>query len=92
MPAYTALEKSGADACGLAQLASKSVGVPFVGLLAGVLVCAELLRRLHGGLHIEVMSLSALAPDDAEFNTLPTVPYAFGHLRISSYGTGASGS
>jgi hypothetical protein len=34
MPAYNALRKSGVDTCGLAQLASRTVGVPFVGLIA----------------------------------------------------------
>ena len=53
MPAYRAMKKAGADACGLTQLASRTVGVPFVGLIAGLVVIGELLRRLHGGIALE---------------------------------------
>ena len=49
MPAYQALKRDGMDSCGLTQLASPQVGVPFVGLIAATLVVAELFRRLHGG-------------------------------------------
>jgi len=37
------------DECGRAELAGKSVAVPFVGTTAGTLVTAEILRLLHGG-------------------------------------------
>jgi hypothetical protein len=47
--AYRALRHEGMDQCGLAQLASRTVGVPFVGLIAAALAVSELLRRLHGG-------------------------------------------
>lgn len=45
-PAYSRLE---GDECGRADLAGKSVAVPFVGATAGTLVTAEILRLLHGG-------------------------------------------
>ncbi|PKP72188.1 MAG: thiamine biosynthesis protein ThiF [Alphaproteobacteria bacterium HGW-Alphaproteobacteria-5] len=64
-PAYGAL-KGKLDACGLAQLASRTVGVPFVGLLAAGLVLSEILRRLHGGAALEAVSGSALALEDVE--------------------------
>ncbi|HLZ06644.1 MAG TPA: hypothetical protein VKR55_31430 [Bradyrhizobium sp.] len=80
MPAYSALKKSGLDICGLAQLASRTVGVPFVGLIAAGLAVSELLRRLHGAGGVEVASGSALNLDDVECVRLPFSPYAFGHL------------
>jgi hypothetical protein len=45
-PAYAEL---GGDVCGRAELAGKSVAVPFVGAIAATLVLAEVLRLLHGG-------------------------------------------
>jgi hypothetical protein len=80
MPAYSALKKSGLDTCGLAQLASRTVGVPFVGLIAAALAVSELLRRLHGADGVEVASGSSLNLDDIECVRLPFSAYAFGHL------------
>ena len=45
-PAYSRLEN---DQCGRAELAGKSVAVPFVGAAAATLVVAEAIRLLHGG-------------------------------------------
>jgi len=45
-PAYAQL---GNDQCGRAELAGKSVAVPFVGAAAATLVVAEAIRLLHGG-------------------------------------------
>jgi molybdopterin/thiamine biosynthesis adenylyltransferase len=45
-PGYECL---GEDDCGRFELAGKSVAVPFVGVAAGTLVVAEVLRLLHGG-------------------------------------------
>ena len=70
------------DQCGLAQLASRTVAVPFVGLMAASIVIAELLRRLHGGQAIEVASFSALSTEDIEMVTMQAPPYAFGHVAI----------
>jgi hypothetical protein len=45
-PAYSPL---GNDVCGRAELAGKSVAVPFVGATAATLVLAESIRLLHDG-------------------------------------------
>jgi hypothetical protein len=66
LPAYTKLGRDGLDECGLAQLASRTVGVPFVGLIAAGLVISELLRRLHGGRAQAVISGSVAALADVE--------------------------
>jgi hypothetical protein len=84
LPAYAALRKSGFDACGLAQLASRTVGVPFVGLIAAALAISETLRRLHGGCGVEVISGSATALADMEAVEAGVSPYPYGHLPISS--------
>lgn len=80
MPAYQQLKKAGMDSCGLAQLASRTVGVPFVGLIAGCLAVSELLRRLHGGVALEYAAGSVLALDDIESGSIIAGIYAFGHL------------
>jgi hypothetical protein len=81
LPAYEAMRQAGADACGLTQLASRTVGVPFVGLTAGVMVVSELLRRLHGGAAFEVLAGSTLALEAVEGVAQPAPPYAFGHVE-----------
>ena len=59
--AYAGLRERGlADDCGVAMLASRAVGVPFVSLTAAAFVIAELLRRLQGGPALEVLSGSLL--------------------------------
>ena len=45
-PAYSLLDS---NECGRAQLAGKSVAVPFVGAAAATIVVAEAIRLLHGG-------------------------------------------
>jgi hypothetical protein len=80
MPAYNALRESGLDTCGLALLASRTVGVPFVGLIAAALAVSEPLRRLHGAGGVELASGSALNLDDIDCIRLPFSAYAFGHL------------
>jgi len=44
--AYSPLDT---DQCGRAELAGKSVAVPFVGAAAATLAVAEMIRLLHGG-------------------------------------------
>jgi hypothetical protein len=83
MPAYEALRRGGMDGCGLAQLASRTVAVPFVSLTAGCLVVSELLRRLHAGPATELASLSMLSLADVEAVALQAPPYAFGHVPVS---------
>jgi hypothetical protein len=82
MPAYSALQKSGLDTCGLAQLASRTVGVPFVGLIAAALAVSELLRRLHGVEGVETASASVLNLGDIACVRIPVSPYAFGHVPV----------
>lgn len=77
---YQAMKQQGMEQCGLAQLASRTVGVPFVGLTAAILVIAELLRRLHGGAAMETLSGSVLALEDIEMVTTDRRPYAYGHV------------
>ncbi|HZW06079.1 MAG TPA: hypothetical protein VFF65_03060 [Phycisphaerales bacterium] len=84
MPAYQAMKDTGLDECGLTRLASRSVGVPFVGLIAGCVVLSELLRRLHGGTALEQLSTSALALADVETVAAPAEPYAFGHVPVTT--------
>lgn len=84
MPAYKAMKEKGVDDCGLAQIASRTIGVPFVGLTASILAVGELLRRLHGGGAMELVSGSLMALDDTQaFNGAPE-PYAHGHADIRS--------
>lgn len=57
-PAYEQLSVGGMEECGLVQLASRSVGVPFVGAVTATLVIAEVLRQLNGGSSIEIIDMS----------------------------------
>jgi hypothetical protein len=84
MAAYQALKKDGMDACGLTQLASRTVGVPFVGLVAAGLGVAELLRRLHGGQALEFVTGSLSSPEDFEAGTLTACPYEHGFCEAAS--------
>lgn len=81
-PAYEALKRSGMDVCGLTQLASRTVGVPFVGLTAAALALAELLRRLHGGTGMALVSGSLLALEDVEAVKGTAEVYAHGHVPV----------
>jgi hypothetical protein len=83
LPAYVALRKAGVDACGLAQLASRTVGVPFVGLVAAAIAVSELLRRLHGADGLELACGSVAALGDLETVRVPSGPYAHGHVHVA---------
>lgn len=80
-PAYAPSKLPGLDACGIAQLASRTIGVPFVGLLAGLLGVSEILRRLHGGLALELASGSVSALADIETVGNPAGVYQYGFTR-----------
>ncbi len=82
MPAYDALRQDGADQCGVIQMASRTIGVPFVGLIAGGLVIGEVLRRLHGAAGLDLVSGSALCLDDVETAIGAKQPYFYGHIAI----------
>jgi len=58
-PAY---EKLAEDICGRAELARKSVAVPFVGVTAATLVVGEALRMLHDGPAYSDIKLSLSEP------------------------------
>jgi len=47
-PAYRSLAATGADVCGVTQLAGRTVGAPFVGAVAGTVVISELVRLVNG--------------------------------------------
>ena len=82
MPAYEELAAGGMDKCGLAQLASRTIGVPFVGLIAGALVISELLRRLHGGPAHAVIAGSSMTLEDLEAVEVERQVYAYGHCAV----------
>ena len=86
MPAYDALRKSGMDACGLAQLAFRTVGVPFVGLIAAAMGLCEPLRRLHGAEGLELVSGSLASLGDLDAVCMGFVPYAHGHVPAAPEG------
>jgi hypothetical protein len=81
MPAYRQLKSKGMDPCGLTQLASRTVGVPFVGLIAACLAVSELLRRLHGGTALEFATGSVVALHDVEAGTIKAGTYEYGHVQ-----------
>jgi len=56
--AYADLEARGLARCGLIELASRTVGAPFVGVVAATLVVGEVVRRLAGGPALEVIDLT----------------------------------
>jgi hypothetical protein len=80
MPAYAALAADGMDECGLAILASRTVGVPFVGLIAAAMVIGELLRRLHGGRGYDLIATAADTLDDVVTVPAKQLPYNSGHV------------
>lgn len=51
------------DRCGVALLAGKAVGAPFVGAVAACLAISEVLRLLHGGPLHQLIDLDLQSPD-----------------------------
>lgn len=82
--AYAPQQYPHLDECGLAQLASRTVGVPFVGLTTAALVIAELLRRLHSGTAFELVTGSLASPEDMEVFPIDSGPYEFGYTKAES--------
>lgn len=66
LPAYQAAQAAGLDSCGVVRLASRTVGVPFVGLTAAAMVTGELLRRIHGGQSFDALAATMTSLDDLE--------------------------
>jgi hypothetical protein len=63
-PAYERMLRRGElDRCGVALLAGKAVGAPFVGASAATLAIAEVLRLLHGGPVHELIDLDLKSPE-----------------------------
>lgn len=56
--AYQDLAGRGLDDCGLLEIASKTVGVPFVGVIAATLALMEIVRRLNQGPGLGVLDLT----------------------------------
>ena len=56
--AYQDLLARGLDECGLLEIASRTVGVPFVGVIAATIALMEIVRRLNGGPGLEVLDLT----------------------------------
>jgi hypothetical protein len=83
-PAYRTLRQVGMDKCGLAQLASRTVGVPFVGLIAAAIAVSEPLRRLHGGPALELASGSVAALQDVEAIGIAAPAYPGAYLEIAA--------
>jgi hypothetical protein len=83
-PAYRSEQHPSLDECGLSQLASRTVGVPFVGLMAAASGIAEILRRLHGGVSFEVLSACTAALEDIEVSPCRSALYSFGHTSAAS--------
>lgn len=83
-PAYDAQKHPGLDECGLHQLASRTIGVPFVGLTAAAVAISELLRRLHGGPALELLSGSIAALEDVEVVTTTSDVFEFGFANSAA--------
>lgn len=83
-PAYQSLKTNGIDACGLTLLASRTVGVPFVGLVAACLVISELLRRLNGGTNFEQISGSVCTLGDLETTTAQSRVYPGAFQKVAN--------
>ena len=78
VPAYGPENYPHLDQCGLAQLASRTVGVPFVGLTAAALVVGEILRRLHSGTALELVAGSLASLEDIEISPIEAGLYEYG--------------
>jgi len=80
--AYSPSKLPGLDKkCGITQLASRTIGAPFVGLLAALLGVSEILRRLHSGLALELALGSASVSADIETLGSPARVYQDGFTR-----------
>ncbi len=56
--AYQNLGERGLDDCGLLEIASRTVGVPFVGVIAATLALMEIVRRLNQGPSLGVLDMT----------------------------------
>lgn len=65
-PAYDSLLRSGAEPCGVATLATRSVGASFVGCIAAAYAVAELARHLLDGPKYGYVDLNLRDPEAIE--------------------------
>lgn len=65
-PACRQLLKSGAEPCGVAMLAARAVGAPFVGCVAAGYVLAERIRRQTGGRPLGFLDMHLREPQRTE--------------------------
>lgn len=65
-PAYKDMLARSEDRCGTTTLASRAVGVPFVGCFAACLVVSELLRRMAGADALVLQDLNLANLEDRE--------------------------
>jgi len=85
MPAYEPAKHPELDDCGLTQLVSRSVGIPFVSLTAAAFVISEILRRLNGGRALELLCGSMSCLDDVEVSLHESPLYEWGHVPVATY-------
>jgi hypothetical protein len=70
--AYQEQERSGADRCGLIEVAGRAVATAFVGVTAACFVVAEAIRPALGGMSSEILDLSLRVPQYRECLGLDT--------------------
>ncbi len=85
MPAYEAAKHPELDDCGLTQLRSRSVGIPFVSLTTAAFVISEILRRLNGGHALELLCGSMSCLEDIEVSLHEGRLYEWGHVPVATY-------
>jgi len=54
-----------------------------VGLIAALMALSELLRRLHCGVSLELVSGSTLSLHDTEVVPMTSCPYTGGHVAVA---------
>lgn len=86
-PAYQEMASQGVDRCGLITLASRSVGVPFVGTAAACVAVSMALRCAIGMRDIEQVSINLSLPDRISVFAAggPINPLNPGYQRLRLY-------
>src|SRR5258708_33704514 len=72
-------EGEGDATCGVRELAGLTVGAAFVGAVAGAIAVADVLRYLHGGPELSVLSLDLRTPNSTRVAPNPS-PEAFANI------------
>lgn len=84
--AYQRAMATGADRCGVVQLAGRSAAASFVGVLAACLSLAEPLRRLHGAQGSATLTLDVIRPQLPRRQTADPIE-RISFLRVSTAST-----